>query len=171
MLSESKILARLMIQRFGNEAEKWFSKSVLLLAAELKFDENTKKLIDKSTCKYAPLTNMQLSDITDDQLLALFGNENTSGNDQMQIDSDNSSEDSNCDMEDSKDEEDEGMFTFQQQYEFTNLEKMFPDTPAINIGPQKDGSTIASQNSGFSKAWQILNQEETERQTGENQDG
>ena len=48
---------------------------------------------------------------------------------------------------------------------------MFPDTLAINIGPQKDGSTVASLNSGFSKAWQILDQEETERQTGDNQDG
>ena len=44
MLSESKILARLMIQRFGNEAEKWFSQSVLSLAAEIKFDENSKKI-------------------------------------------------------------------------------------------------------------------------------
>ena len=43
MLSESKILARLMFIRFGKQAETWFPKSVLDLAAESKFDENTKK--------------------------------------------------------------------------------------------------------------------------------
>ena len=89
----------------------------------------------------------------------------------MQIDGDNFNEHSTSDMEDTDDDDDEGMFSFQQQYEFTNLEQMFPDTQAINIGPQKDGSTIASLTSGMSKAWQMLDQEEAERQTGENQDG
>ena len=48
---------------------------------------------------------------------------------------------------------------------------MFPDTPAINIGPQKEGSTVSSLTSGIANAWKLINQEETERQTGDNQDG
>ena len=46
MISDSKILARLMITRFGTTAEAWFSQEILSLAAELQFDENTKKIID-----------------------------------------------------------------------------------------------------------------------------
>ena len=78
MLSESKILARLMITRFGKLAEAWFPNSLLNLAAKLKFDENTKELIGKLTYEFAPLTHMQTSNINDEQLMALFGHGDTS---------------------------------------------------------------------------------------------
>ena len=47
---------------------------------------------------------------------------------------------------------------------------MFSDTPAINIGPQKEGSTVASLTLGMPKAQKMLDQEEAERKTGDNQD-
>ena len=107
MLSESKILARLMITRFGNAAEEWFPDSVLILAAELTFDDTRKKLIDKSTCDYAPLTFLQATDMNDGQLLALFSDGATNENNQMQIDGDDSNEYSMCDTEDSEDNDDD----------------------------------------------------------------
>ena len=43
MLSDSKSLARLILTKFWNIVGAWFSESTLSLAAELKFNENTKK--------------------------------------------------------------------------------------------------------------------------------
>ena len=89
----------------------------------------------------------------------------------MQIDVDNFDKNSTYNMEDDEDDKDEGMFSFQQQYKFTNLKQMFPDKPAINIGDQKDRSTVTSLTSGMLNAWKIIDQDKAERQTGDKQDG
>ena len=66
MISDSKIFARLIITRFGTIVEEWFSQQTLRLAADLQFDETTKRINDNSTCGYAPLTHLFSSEIIDD---------------------------------------------------------------------------------------------------------
>ena len=150
-----------MITRFGNAAEKWFSQQTLNLASELQFDETTKKIIDKSTCDYAPLTHLYSAEMTDDQIMRLLDTGTVEEFDRMQIEDNESLE--------SDDDDDDGPFSFQKKYVFQNLTQMFPDEPAINIGPHKEGLSVSSMKSGISDAVNKLN--DTERQTGEIQNG
>lgn len=128
----------------------------------------TQKVIDKSTCKYAPLTYLQDSNLSDEQIMDFVANGNTNGIERMQIDDKNSDESINFDMKDDEDD-DNGLFSFQQQYKFVNLEQIFPDTPARNIGPQRNGSTLASLTSGVLDAMGLNVPDETKQQTGDNQ--
>ena len=103
-----------MITRFGPVAEKWFSQQTLNLASELQFNETTKKIIDKSTCEYAPLTHLYSAEMTDDQIRKHLDTGAVEGIDRMQINDDESNQFENSESY-NDDDDDDGPFSFQKK--------------------------------------------------------
>ena len=88
----------------------------------------------------------------------------------MQIDDDESNQFET--LESDSDDDNDGPFAFQKKYVFQNLTQMFPDKPAINVGPHKDGRSVSSMRSGISDAINKVNDlYDSERQTGGTENG
>ena len=58
-------------------------------------------------------------------------------------------------------------FPFNNNTYYLNLEQIFPETLALNIGPQRNGSILKSLISGILDAMRLIEPDETERQTGD----
>ena len=107
--------------------------------------------------------------MTDDQIWEILDTGAVEGLNRMQIDDDESNQ---FETLESDSDDDDGPFSFQKKYVFQNLSQMFPDKPAINVGPHKDGRSVSSMRSGISDAVNKVNDlYDTERQTGETNNG
>ena len=161
----------LCIAQFGEDSRRWFDERSIEAAGSVKFDHETKKLIDEDICDDLQRLILDagkfMSDAQTDQIITERGKDGL-----LEELERYKAENSDSDDEDNKNREDNDTEDFEKTYMF-ELDFLFNlEPPHSRLGPHQSDETIATNATGASRATINLNFiNNTARQTGQNNNG
>ena len=167
-LKISRNIVTLCIARFGDDARTWFHNWAIEKSASVRFDFDTKKIVDKEECDYGHLILDTGDQLSDAQAQAIIKER---GRDGLLAELERFKEEYESDDDDEKMEVEEETNN-QEEYVF-ELDFLFNlEPPHSREGPHRCDESLATHATGASKATLNLNRlNDTVRQTGDDENG